>query len=185
VASRIRFATAREVFEAFPSAADDVRVEPTDEPPLAFVRALAVGATPENALAFCAYLLPRREAVWWGCQCVRALSPAPVGPEAASLEAAEAWVREPEDERRRAAMAVGQKGNRNVAATWVALAAAWSGGTMNAGENAVPVAPHLTARAVRIAVLTALARVGARDRAHQIRVCLDGAFRLVGEPARG
>ena len=77
------------------------------------------------------------------------------------------------------------QGDRNVAATWVALAAAWSGGTMMAGDNAVPVAPHLTARAVRIAVLTALARVGARDRAQQIKVCLDGALRLVGDQARG
>jgi hypothetical protein len=185
VASRIRFATAREVFDAFPSAVDDVRVEPTDEPPLAFVRSLAAGPTPENALGFCAYLLPRREAVWWGCQCVRALCPSLTGPEGQALEAAEAWVREPEDERRRAAMSVGMRGNRNVAATWVALAAAWSGGTMTAGDNAVPVAPHLTARAVRIAVLTALARVGARDRAQQIKVCLDGALRLVGEQARG
>jgi hypothetical protein len=177
VASRVRFATAREVFEAFPSAADDIRVEPTEESPLAFVRSLASGPTPEDALAFCAYLLPRREAVWWSCQCVRALTPNLTDKEVEALVAAEAWVREPEDERRRAAMALGMAGNRNAATTWNALAAAWSGGSM-AGEHAVPVAPHLTAKAVRIAVLTALARVGAGDRAAHIRGCLEGAIRL-------
>jgi hypothetical protein len=183
VGTRVRFATAREVFETFPSANDDIRAAPTDEAPLAFARSLAAGPTPEDALSFCAYVLPRREAVWWSCQCVRSLNPTLTESETLALLAAEDWVREPEDERRRAAMRVGMQGNRNVAATWLALAAAWSGGTMTAGENAVLCAPHLTARAVRIAVLTALARIGARDRASQIRACLEGAIRLADRPA--
>jgi hypothetical protein len=183
VASRLRFSTAREVFGAFPSATDDIRVGPTDEPPLVFARALAEGPTPEDALAFCAYLLPRREAVWWACQCVRTLTPNLDRNELQALEAAEAWVREPEDARRRAAMGLGMAGNRNAATTWNALAAGWSGGTMSAGEHAVPVAPHLTAKAVRIAVLTALARVRADARGAQIRACLDGAVRLATGPS--
>jgi hypothetical protein len=172
------------VFDAFPSAADDVRAEPSDEAPVAFAYALAEGPTPEDALSFCAYLLPRREAVWWSCQSVRAFMPALIDKEMHVLQTAEAWVREPVDQNRRAAMSVGMDGDRNVATTWVALAAAWSGGTMVVGESAVPVAPHLTARAVRIAVLTALARVPAKDRASRIRACLDGAIRLAGGPAR-
>jgi len=183
VASRVRFATAREVFDAFPSAADDIRVEPTSEAPLVFARALAAGPTPEDALSFCAYLLPRREAVWWSCQCVRSLTPNLTQKELQGLKAAEEWVREPEDGRRRAAIAEGLAGDRNAATTWNALAAGWSGGTMMAGEHAVPVAPHLTAKAVRIAVLTALARVGADERAARIAGCLDGAVRLAAAPA--
>lgn len=182
MATRLRFSTAREVFEAFPSAADDIRVQPTDGPPLAFARALAGGPTPEDALAFCAYLLPRREAVWWSCQCVRSLTHQIAGKELEALEAAEAWVRAPEDDRRRAAMSIGMAGNRNAATTWNALAAAWSGGTMPVGGHAVPVAPHLTAKAVRIAVLTALAKVAVGDRGVQIRACLDGAIRLATGP---
>jgi hypothetical protein len=168
------------VFDAFPSAADDVRAEPSGEAPVAFANALAAGPTPEDALSFCAYLLPRREAVWWSCQSVRAFIPALTGRDMQVLQIAEAWVREPEDRNRRAAMSAGIEGDRNVATTWVALAAGWSGGTMVVGESAVPVPPHLTARAVRIAVLTALARVPAKDRASQIRACLDGAIRLAG-----
>jgi uncharacterized protein DUF6931 len=183
VQSRLRFATAREVFDSFPSATDDIRAEPTDQSPLVFARALADGPTPEDAIGFCAYLLPRREAVWWACQCLRSLSPTLTPAEASFIEAAEAWVREPEDHRRRAALNVGLAGNRNGAATWVALAAGWSGGTMMAGENAVPCPPHLTAKAVRVAVLTGLARISAGDRAGRIRACLEGAVRLLAGPS--
>jgi hypothetical protein len=178
VAQHLRFATARDVFEAFPSAARDLRAAPTGEPPLAFARSLAQGPTPEDALGFCAYLLPRREAVWWSCQCVRCLTPQPAENELKGLQAAEAWVKAPQDEVRRAALEVGMAGDRNAAATWCALAAGWSGGTMPAAGHPVPVPPHLTAKAVRIAVLTALARVSAGDRAARIGECLEGAVRL-------
>ena len=59
-------------------------------------------------------------------------------------------MREPEDEQRRAALALGMDGDRNAPTTWSALAAAWSGGSMAAGEHAVPAPPHLTAKAVRM-----------------------------------
>jgi hypothetical protein len=180
--TRLRFATAREVFEAFPSARDDVEAGPSDDPPLVFAERLARGPTPEAAIGFCAYLLPRREAVWWACQCVRALMPALTREEAAAIEAAEAWVREPEHDRRRAALAIGTSGQQALPATWVALAAAWSGGSMVEGEHAVPAPPHLTAKAARIAVLTALARVAADQRTSQIRACLDRGLRLAGGP---
>ncbi|HKG76768.1 MAG TPA: hypothetical protein VKA90_04580 [Beijerinckiaceae bacterium] len=176
--SRIRFATAREVFEAFPGVRGDIGAPPTEDPPLTFMRALLESATPEDALSFCAYVLPRREAVWWACQCVRTLVPEP-GPDGeTALRAAEAWVREPDEPRRRTALAIGTKANPRAAQSWVALAAAWSGGSMNEGENFVPTAPDLTANAARIAVLTALARVSARDRAAQLKVCYEGGVRL-------
>jgi hypothetical protein len=183
VLQRARFATARDVFETYPSAAEDVRVQPTDEEPFAFAQALVRGATPEDALSFCAYVLPRREAVWWSCQCVRLLAKELSAADMAAIQAAEEWVREPGDEKRLKTMTIGMQADRNSAATWVALAAAWSGGRMFVGENAVLAAPHLTPRAVRIAVLTALARVGAKERARQIQACLNGAVRLGTEPS--
>ena len=67
----IRFSTARQVFEAFATAANDIETPPTSDDPLVFLRALLDGPTPEDAVSFCAYLLPRREAVWWACQCLR------------------------------------------------------------------------------------------------------------------
>src|ERR1700758_3958241 len=114
----LRFAVASEVFEAFPTARNDIAAKPTSQPPLVFLRALAGGPTPDDALAFCAYLLPRREAVWWACQCVRALLGQPTEEDQVALQAAEAWVYEPDEERRRAALAIGRTAERNAASTW-------------------------------------------------------------------
>lgn len=177
--SRLRFATAQEVFEAFPVARDDIEAAPSEEPPLAFVETLLASPTPEDAIGFCAYLLPRREAVWWTCQCLRALDPSPPAEEASAIQAAEAWVREPEEHRRRAALQLGLGGDRGAPATWAALAAAWSGGSLFLDGNTTPAPPHMTAKSARAAVLIALARVGAKERGGQLRACIEGALRLV------
>ena len=70
----LRFATARDVAEAFPTLVEDMLAEPGEREPLAFLRELADGETPEDAVSFCAYVLPRRDAVWWACRSVRALA---------------------------------------------------------------------------------------------------------------
>src|SRR5688572_18990279 len=163
--SRLRFSSARDVFEAFPTAHDDLEAKPTDQPPLVFLEALMESDTPEDAVAFCAYLLPRREAVWWACQCVRELNSSRNPAEDKALAAAEDWVREPEEERRRTALDTGSDSDRNAPATWAALAAGWSGGSMTpVDQPPAPCPPHLTAKAVRAAVLTALARVPVKQR---------------------
>jgi hypothetical protein len=184
--SNLRFSTARDVFEAFPSAHEDITTSPAEVEPTAFVKRLATSATPEDAVGFCAYMLPRREAVWWACQCLRALNPSPPAEEAAALEAAETWVREPEEHRRRAALRLTSAADRRAPATWAAFGAAWSGGSMVEGEHPVPTPPHLTAKAVRAAVLIALARVGAKERERHLQACIEGALRLVRDetPAR-
>jgi hypothetical protein len=178
-----RFTTARDVFDAFPAAHDDIEAEPTDDPPLVFLRGLVASPTPENGVTFCAYLLPRREAVWWACQCVRALNAIRGEAEEAALEAAEAWVREPEEGLRRAALELGGSGDQSAPSTWLAYAAAWSGGSMTTGDPPVPAPPHLTAKAVRAAVLMALARVPVKQRRESLGACLKEGMRLAGEEA--
>jgi hypothetical protein len=176
-----RFVTAQDVFEAFPAARDDLDAGPTDDPPLVFLQSLMRSETPEDAVAFSAYLLPRREAVWWACQCVRSLAPSRSPAEDAALATAEDWVREPEEERRRAALDLGSASDRSSPTTWTALAAGWSGGSMTpADQPPAPCPPHLTAKAVRAAVLTALARIPVRQRAERLRACLEDAVRLAG-----
>jgi hypothetical protein len=184
--ANLRFATARDVFEAFPTAREDITTPPAEVEPTAFVKTLATGETPEDAIGFCAYMLPRREAVWWACQCLRTLDPSPPAEEAAAIEVAETWVREPEEHRRRAALRLTNAADQRAPATWAAFAAAWSGGSMVEGEHPVPAPPHLTAKAVRAAVLIALARVGAKERERHLRACIDGALSLVRDetPAR-
>jgi hypothetical protein len=172
--SRIRFATAREVFEAFPTANEDISTPPSDAPPLDYLLTLSAGPTPDDAISFCAYLLPRREAVWWAGQCVRDLIAQPSQHDEIGLRVAADWVEVPEEQRRRAALNYALNANQKLASTWVAFAAAWSGGAMILHEHAAPPAPpHLTAKAARAAVMLALA--GKVDRAAQIAQCVERA----------
>src|SRR5215468_3032216 len=96
----IRFVTARDVFDAFPTAQQDVNSEPSDVASLEYLQQLADGGELNKAVSFCAYLLPRREAVWWGCQCVKTILPKLPAEEVALLEVAQDWVKLPEEDQR-------------------------------------------------------------------------------------
>jgi hypothetical protein len=175
--SRIRFASAREVYEAFPTAYEDLPTPPTDEPPLQFLRALVSSPGLNDAIPFCAYMLPRREAVWWANQCVRALIDAPTEADETALKAAEEWVYEPEEPRRRQALAIARSHNQGAASTWVAYAAAWSSGTIVVTEHrGPPVTPQLTAKAAIAAIRIAL--VDKPDRAKEIARCVEQGVKI-------
>ncbi len=94
--SRIRFASAQSVFEAFPDLSYVATRPANDIDPLAHARALSTSSRPGDSVLFISHLLPRREAVWWAIQCVRALTVGEADDEA--LRAAETWVRTPEDD---------------------------------------------------------------------------------------
>lgn len=180
--SRIRFLTAEEVFAAFPAAYDDISIGPSRASPLEFVVALAKSPTPEDAIVFLAYTLPRREAVWWASQCIRHLPLSLRETDNALLGAAEIWVRDPDDSNRRMALKLAESADRRSPATWTALAAGWSGGSMTTDTNRVPVPAELTAKAVRVAVLAALARTDVRARGDNLLRCLDLGLRIAGHP---
>jgi len=112
-----------------------------------------------DAARFLAHALPKREAVWWACMCARATAPEPPPPDAEALAAAEAWVRKPDEEHRRAAMAKAEGAGFRSPEAWAAVAAFWSGGSMApAGQPVVPPAEHLTGVAVAGAVSLAAVR---------------------------
>lgn len=177
---RLRFTTARQVFEAFPPAREDIQAEPTDAEPIAFLHGLMEGKTPEDAIGFCAYMLPRREAVWWACQCIRAGSAGLAPGEAQLLEAAEAWVKDPEEQNRQVALDAGMNAGGSGPAAWAALAAAWSGGSLLSEPNQpVPPPAYLTAQAVRAAVLTALATAAPKERRDRLVANIQSALKLI------
>jgi hypothetical protein len=119
-----------------------------DMAPLAAVQLLIdAGETPE-ALKLLARLLPKRYAVAWLCQCAR---DQPLSMEdKAGAALAEAWVRDPDEPRRRAALDFASAGEYRSLGAWIAASAGWSGGSLAPAtqEAAVPPADHLTARAV-------------------------------------
>jgi hypothetical protein len=174
----LRFLTVRDLYEAFPIAQDDVGATPSDEPSLDFLRSLVAKEAWGPAVSFCAYLLPRREAVWWGCQSLRQIQPQRAPKDTKSLDLAEDWVREPEEDRRIAALNLGQHGDHRSPATWMALAAGWSGGSVAPGFANAPSPPYQTARAIRAGLMIAMAGVTNRDMSTILRPCLEAGIAL-------
>ena len=177
MSTRIRFNTARQVFDAFPKVTAEIDLRPAEEPPLDFARRLVARAHRFDAIVFTACLLPRREGVWWGCQCVRALN----GNKADdALLAAEAWVREPEEAQRRAALEIAASGDTGVATTWLAWAAGHSGGSV-AAEGSAPVRapPDATAINLKAAVILAIVQRPMTEAPGWIKACVDAGLRFV------
>src|SRR5260370_31734133 len=119
MSSRIRFAAARNVFEAFPDLRRFVSPPTDDCAPLDYARRLLASPQPVDAIVFLAHLLPRREAVWWARQCVVANLGAVAEADPAT-RAPDACVRAPEQGTRRAALDIAAAGDASRAATVLA-----------------------------------------------------------------
>jgi hypothetical protein len=177
--TRLRFTTVHALYEAFPEVAGKIKTAPTDQGPIAFLTDLGRADAFEDAVTFCAYLLPRREAVWWACGCVRLLLGDIPQSAAGCLIAAEDWVHEPSEERRQAALALGNAGDANEALTWVAFAAGWSGGAIAPHPKLpTPMPNYMTARAARIAVILGSIRIAPKDRPDAMRSCIADGIKL-------
>jgi Family of unknown function (DUF6931) len=184
MSSRIRFATARDVYEAFVDLKRIAAPPKDDSAPLDYARALLASPRPSEATIFIAHLLPRREAVWWAIQCVRAMPGANAGDDA--RRAAEAWVREPEDDSRRAALAAAAAGDQRTATTWLAFAAGWSGGSISApDQQPLPAPPSACAMAANTAVMLAACAGDPLGVVPRIKACAEAGIRFAdGEDAK-
>lgn len=180
---KLRFNLARDLFNAFPIIREDMSAEPSDKPSLEFLSVLSASPTPEDAVTFCAYLLPRREAVWWGIQCLSQI-PDNLSPiDIEHIKLAEAWVRQPEEPERNLALSMAIDCELKTPGVWIALAAGWSGGSMVAEDmNPVPPPPYLTAKAVKAGLLGALAMIEISGRPATLKNFIDiGAKLATGE----
>ncbi len=178
----MRFNTDAALFDAFPTARAHIATAPLDVPPAVFVDGLVKASKFDEGLSFCSYLLARREAVAWGCRCWRTRlvqDAGPGAPPSPGIDAAEAWAEAPSDKRRLKAYDDWTTGNREDPATWFALAAAWSGGSMIPSlPNSPSAAPHLTATLVRVGLLLMLNRVTASERPTSAKQWIDAGLHL-------
>jgi Family of unknown function (DUF6931) len=180
MSQRLRFSTARDLFDAFPTASEDIAAEPADRPALDYMAELVAGQTPEDGITFCAYLLPKREAVWWAHQCLYNLAELLSDEDHQMLALAERWVRYPEEDERNAVLDAGMASKSKTPGVWVALAAGWSDGSMMPPDAApVDVPPYLTAKAVNAGVLSALARVDRKSRADTLKLFANMGMQLL------
>jgi len=128
-----------------------------DLTPAAYLNLLIARLLHSDTIRFLGAGLPKREAVWWACTCARMVL-APNAPSAAvaALTAAEAWVRQPTEENRRAAHALAEAAKLNSPASWAAEAVFWSGGSISApGTPAIAAADTMLPAAVAGAILLA------------------------------
>ncbi|TGV74899.1 hypothetical protein EN792_057120, partial [Mesorhizobium sp. M00.F.Ca.ET.149.01.1.1] len=126
MANELGYRSARDLFLACPAIARDMKSTAANQAPLEFCRALLAGRVPEEAVTFCAYLLPERAAVWWGHECLSNLSELLVDRDLELLALVSDWVGEPGNPRHRAALGQAVDPSPATPAAWIALAAAWS-----------------------------------------------------------
>jgi hypothetical protein len=109
-----------------------------------------------DAIRFLAHALPKREAVWWACLCVRSARGITPPAAAAALHEAEKWAADPSEDNRRAAMSAVEAVGLSDPAGCVAAASFWSGGSLVPPNlPVVPPGEYLTAHGVAGAVLLA------------------------------
>jgi hypothetical protein len=179
--NQVRFVTVRDLFDTFPSASADVGAAEDNMRSLDFIRTLVDKKDWQSAVSFCAYLLPRRVAVAWACRSIRRMPRDLRADEDRMLGFAEDWVREPEEPRRRKALASGTMGDTRSPATWAVLAAGWSGGSVVPEElGFAPADPEQTAKAVRVALLIALSRLEGDAKHRVMTACLEDGIVLAG-----
>lgn len=177
--SRIRFATARDVFDSFSQAPSMIAAPPTDEAPLDFLRNLVSKRRFEDAVTFCGYLLPRREAVWWACRSVRAITANMGSGKTDGLKLAEAWVHDPSAQNRKEAEDFASLADKNDPMTWLASAAAWSGGAVSIGRaSAIAPPPELTPHAARIAIMLSTRGLKPEERNARLTACVEDGAKL-------
>jgi hypothetical protein len=182
--NQARFSTVQDLFEAFPMAAQEVGKADVGMRSLDFLRSLIERRDWEHAISFCAYLLPRRTAVAWGCRSLRQMAERFDASEDRAINYAEAWVDEPGEATRGKALAIGNINDHNAPATWLALAAGWSGGSVVPPEfDPIETTPEKTARAVRVALFVALSRLPRAGRDRIMTACLEDGIQFArGEP---
>ncbi len=140
-----------------------MRTLPTDQNSIAFCRELLAGRVPEEAITFCAYLLPERAAVWWAHECLSHLTELFDGTDQELLARVGDWVGEPDNPRHRLAVSTAAVTPPTTPVGWIALAAGWrDNGSAMAATTALQ--PFPAAHAVNAGILAGLARVALADR---------------------
>jgi hypothetical protein len=129
--------------------------------PSEFLTALMGEELYADAIKFLAQALPKKEAIIWARDCA---GDATVAIDRACLEAIDAWLENPEEKTRRAAMDLADEAGYSTAAAATAAAAGWTEGSMGPAEyDDVPPPENLSGTMVSTAVLLAAAVVDPLD----------------------
>lgn len=176
---RIRFETMNDVFEAYPGLKEMVAVAPGPEAPIPFLERLVRTGAIDDAVTLAAFVLPRREAVWWACRCVAAASKPMSSDDRRRWELAAAWVHRPEDRRRVAAFEAASALDGRTAIAVLLNAVVWSGGAMDpTSQHSAPAPADLAGKAARNAVLLTAAGEPTEARPTFLERCVSTALAI-------
>jgi hypothetical protein len=159
MANELGYRTARDLFLACPAIARDMKSPAAAQSPLDFCRALLAGRVPEEAVTFCAYLLPERAAIWWGHECLSHLAELLADRDVELLALVNDWVGQPGNPHHQAAVSDAVDLSPATPAAWIALSAAWRDPAFDMTATGFP-----AAHAVNAGILAGLARVSIADR---------------------
>ncbi len=103
-----------------------------------------------DAVKLLAHGLPKREAIWWSCLVSRQVqTPETDEDNINALIAAETWARDPSEENRLRCRTLAEKTKHKTPASWAAMAACWSTGSMaEEGQPEIQTPEYLYAHAV-------------------------------------
>lgn len=159
--------------------------EHDQDPPEAVFDRLREEGRDDDAVLFLGQALPRYEVVAWAVRTVRELSPPDLAPrDAAALDAAQQWLREPNDSRRRAAYDAAEAASSVSAQRMCALAVFFSGGSLAPPDlEPLPAPKDALGAFAAGAVLTAVTRSGRRQEGLRAALALGDALAVGSENA--
>jgi hypothetical protein len=134
-----------------------------------------------DAIRFLAFFLPKREAVGWGCLCVRhSLGTEEASKISETQVAAERWVSSPDEGNRQAAKAAVDREGPDSPSGLLALAAYFSGGSIvPANLESIPPPDHITPQLVAGAVMISAVKKQPEKVAEKHRVFLQKGMALM------
>lgn len=150
-----------------------------DDAPLQAIKKLIETENFHDAVTMLAHALPKREAVWWACLAAKYSLDSGADDQLMALQAAERWVREPNDNNRGIAKKFGEKRRKKHAADWAATAASWCTGNMIDDDSVhVPPPDFLYAHAVAACISMAALAAGADQMPQTYQMFLRQGFDL-------
>lgn len=178
--ANLRFSTAQQIIDAFPVLKDEFKDAELHLHPFEYVRQMINKGQIQQALALCAFMLPKREAVQWLCESLRQSAAVFTENDEVLLKLAEDWAHNPSEKLRGAALSAAMNSGFLTGPAWAAAAAGWSGGDIgNDPANPAPPPPHLTGQAVKSAFTVAYWSLFGDDRGSQGTDAIKRALAMV------
>ncbi len=154
-----------------------------DMEPAEYLRLLIESQLYTDGLRFLAFWLPKPTAVAWACECVEKTCGKELTPsDRTALSAAQQWAADPCEANRRSAEAAATASAYSGAASWLALSAFWSGGSLAGPElPTVPPGEALTAEAITGAFMLAATIKEPLEAAYRYQTYLIRGQQLISE----